>query len=96
MKRVVIYCQQQKNVEIIINELIEYVKKQNWELVTGVVENLNSSDGLFEIINMIHEVDAILIYKKNITDEFNLQLLSELARQEKIEIIDFIRTNKSK
>ncbi|MCF6135211.1 hypothetical protein L2649_08505 [Thermoactinomyces vulgaris] len=92
----VIYCQQQKNVEIIINELIEYVKKQNWELVTGVVENLNSSDGLFEIINMIHEVDAILIYKKNITDEFNLQLLSELARQEKIEIIDFIRTNKSK
>ncbi|MBA4544565.1 hypothetical protein H1164_17185 [Thermoactinomyces daqus] len=90
MKRVIIYCQEQENVGYIIKKLREYVKKKNWELAGRTVEACNSSDGLFEILNKLNEFDAILIYnRENILDEFNRQLLSGLATEGQIEIIEY-------
>jgi DNA invertase Pin-like site-specific DNA recombinase len=73
-----------------LEEMKEFIKKQNWLLVEGIVDFEESDEGLFELSERLKEIDVILIYdKNNLSDEFSLTFLYQIARNENVEIREY-------
>lgn len=82
-------------IEHSLDKMHDFIKKQKWLLTEGIIDYRGSSEGLFSLLNKLNEIDIILIYhKSNISDEFNLEFLYEIAKSENIEIIEFVLSNK--
>ena len=79
-----------EEIESNIDKMHDYIKKQQWMLIEGIIDYRGFSDGLFTLSEKMSQIDLILIYdKKNIIDEFNLEFLYKLAKSENVDVIEF-------
>ncbi|QHE51680.1 hypothetical protein [Pontibacillus sp. HMF3514] len=93
MNRVVIYCQEDSNIQKKIEELKVFINKKDLELVNGFVDSLDESERLIDLSIGIeaNKADIILLYSiENIKNEFNLQFLKGISKAEKVRIYDYL------
>ncbi|HHY73870.1 MAG TPA: hypothetical protein GX497_11775 [Bacillus bacterium] len=79
-----------EEIEHNLDKMHDYIKKQKWLLIEGIIDYRGSSDGLFTLPEKLNEIDVILIYdKNNIIDEFNLEFLYKIAKSENVEVKEY-------
>lgn len=79
-----------EEVEHLLLEMKAYVEKQKWLLIEAIFDYIGSCEGLFNLSEKLKDVDIILIYdRRNISDEFILDFLYQIARSENVEIKEF-------
>ncbi|MCI1590257.1 MAG: hypothetical protein LKH79_06845 [Heyndrickxia oleronia] len=73
-----------------LEEMRAYIKKKKWSLVEAIFDYIGSCEGLFNLSENLKTIDIILIYdRSNISDEFNLEFLYQIALSENVEIKEF-------
>lgn len=79
-----------KKIDLNLEDMKKYIRKQKWLLVEGIFDNEGSCEGLFSLSEKLNGIDIILIYNRdNISDEFSLQFLYKTAKSENVEVIEF-------
>lgn len=79
-----------KEIDNNLEAMRRFIKNQKWLLIEAIFDYMGSCEGLFNLVDKLQEIDIILIYdKNNITDEFSLNFLYQIAHSEDVEIKEY-------